>query len=71
MNGEQYEFQDICLSDLYCRSKSVRKAIEKYAGQSRFDYEASRKSRHYAAKMLLATLVAAIVIFICITFFSE
>ena len=71
VNGEQYEFQDICLSDLYCRSKSVRKAIEKYAGQSRFDYEASRKSRHYAAKMQLAALVAAIVIFICVTFFSE
>lgn len=71
VNGEQYEFHDICLSDLYCRSKSVRKAIEKYAGHSRFDYEASRKSRHYAAKILLATLVAAIVIFICVTFFSE
>ena len=71
VNGEQYEFHDICLSDLYCRSKSVRKAIEKYAGQSRFDYEASRKSRHYAAKMQLAALVAAIVIFICVTFFSE
>lgn len=71
VNGEQYEFQDICLSDLYCRSKSVRKAIEKYAGRSHFDYEASRKSRHYAAKMQLAALVAAIVIFICVTFFSE
>ncbi len=71
VNGEQYEFHDICLSNLYCRSKSVRKAIEKYAGQSRFDYEASRESRRYAAKIVLASIVAIIVIFICITYFSK
>lgn len=70
-NGEQYEFHDIYLSDLYCLSKSVRKAIEKYAGQSRFDYEASRESHHYVAKMLLVVLVAFIVIFIYVTYFSE
>jgi len=69
VNGEQYEFHDICLSNLYCRSKSVRKAIEKYAGQSRFDYEASRKSRRYVAKIVLASIVAVIVIFICLTYF--
>lgn len=71
VNGEQYEFHDICLSDLYCRSKSVRKAIEKYAGQSRFDYEASRETKRYVSKILLASIVAVIVIFICITYFSE
>ncbi len=71
VNGEQFEFHDICLSDLYCRSKSVRKAIEKYAGQSRFDYEASRESLRYVAKMLLVVLVAFIVIFIYVTYFSE
>lgn len=71
VNGEQYEFQDICLSDLYCRSKSVRKAIEKYAGQSRFDYEASREAKRYVSKILLASIVAVIVIFICITYLSE
>lgn len=71
VNGEQYEFHDICLSDLYCRSKSVRKAIEKYAGQSRFDYEASQKSKNYVTKIVLASIVAVIVIFICITCFSE
>lgn len=71
VNGEQYEFHDICLSDLYCRSKSVRKAIEKYAGQSRFDYEASRETKRYVSKIVLASIVAIIVIFICITYFSE
>lgn len=71
VNGEQYEFHDICLSDLYCRSKSVRKAIEKYAGQSRFDYEASQKSKNYVTKIVLASIVAVIVIFICLTYFSE
>lgn len=65
------EFYDICLFDLYCRSKSVRMAIEKYAGQSRFDYEASREAKRYVSKILLASIVAVIVIFICITYFSE
>jgi len=71
VNGEQYEFHDICLSDLYCRSKSVRKAIEKYAGQSYFDYNASREAKRYVSKIVLASIVAVIVIFIYITFFSE
>ena len=71
VNGEQYEFHDICLSDLYCRSKSVRKAIEKYAGQSRFDYEASREAKRYVSKILLISIVAFVVIFICLTYFSE
>lgn len=71
VNGEQYEFHDICLSDLYCRSKSVRKAIEKYAGQSRFDYEASREAKRYVSKIVLVSIVAVIVIFICLTLFSE
>lgn len=70
-NGNQHEFHNICLSDLYCRSKSVRKAIEKYAGESRFDYEASRESHRYVAKMLLVVLVVFIVIFIYVTYFSE
>lgn len=65
------EFYGICLFDLYCRSKSVRMAIEKYAGQSRFDYEASREAKRYVSKILLASIVAVIVIFICITYFSE
>ena len=71
VNGEQYEFHDICLSDLYCRSKSVRKAIEKYTGQSRFDYEASQKSKSYVSKIVLTVMVATIIIFICVTCFSE
>lgn len=71
VNGEQYEFHEICLSDLYCRSKSVRRAIEKYAGPSRFDYEASQKSKSYVSKIVMASIVAVIVIFICLTYFSE
>ena len=71
IGDKRNEFYGICLSDLYCRSKSVRKAIEKYAGQSRFDYEASRESLCYVAKMLLVVLVAFIVIFIYVTYFSE
>jgi len=71
VNGEQYEFHDICLSNLYCRSKSVRKAIEKYAGQSRFDYESSRESKRYVSKILLVSIIAVVVIFIVATYFSE
>lgn len=70
-NGNQHEFHNICLSDLYCRSKSVRKAIEKYAGPSRFDYEASQESKSYVSKIVMASIIAVIVIFICITCFSE
>lgn len=65
------EFYGICLFDLYCRSKSVRKAIEKYAGQCRFDYEASREAKRYVSKILLVSIVAFVVIFICLTYFSE
>lgn len=65
------EFYGICLFDLYCRSKSVRMAIEKYAGQSRFDYEASREAKRYVSKILLVSIVAFVVIFICLTYFSE
>ena len=70
-NGNQHEFHNICLSDLYCRSKSVRNAIEKYAGESRFDYEASQKSKSYVSKIVLTVMVATIIIFICVTCFSE
>lgn len=65
------EFYGICLFDLYCRSKSVRMAIEKYAGQCRFDYEASREAKRYVSKILLVSIVAFVVIFICLTYFSE
>lgn len=65
------EFYSICLFDLYCRSKSVRMAIEKYAGQYRFDYEASREAKRYVSKILLVSIVAFVVIFICLTYFSE
>lgn len=65
------EFYGICLFDLYCRSKSVRMAIEKYAGQYRFDYEASREAKRYVSKILLVSIVAFVVIFICLTYFSE
>lgn len=57
--------------DVCCRSKSVRKAIEKYTGQSRFDYEASRETKRYVSKIVLASVVAVIVIFIYVTYFSK
>ena len=65
------EFYGICLFDLYCRSKSVRMEIEKYAGQYRFDYEASREAKRYVSKIVLVSIVAFVVIFICLTYFSE
>lgn len=71
IGDKRKEFHNICLFDLYCRGKSVRKAIEKYAGLYRFDYEASREAKRYVSKILLVSIVAFVVIFICLTYFSE
>ncbi len=40
-------------------------------GPSRFDYEASQETKSYVSKIVLASIVAVIVIFICITCFQS
>ena len=66
-DGQQYWFHDICLSNLYCREKSVRKAIEEYAWHPVFDYTARHENNRYVARICVAAIVAVIAIFICLT----